>query len=145
MTMDILAGGGGGGGGGLTADPLQSLSSDVLIDNNVPTASLIAAITQTLASATPEQLQSLQQITTDLNLLQAVTSIMSTGDGSVSSRQHEGLGEGISSPTDVLVSFNPLTRSVTDPTNSEPVTMVTEETTTTDKNIDDINSQETEN
>ena len=133
MTMDILAGTG----GGLTGDPLQSLSSEVLIDNNVPTASLIAAITQTLASATPEQLQSLQQITTDLNLLQAVTSIMNTNDGGVASRQIEGISEGISSPTDVLVSFNPLTRPGTDATNNEVVTMATEETTATEKNIDD--------
>ena len=63
------------------SDPLQALAAadpSILGDGTVPTSSLINAITQTLASATPEQLQSLQQITSDLNLLQAVTSLINS-------------------------------------------------------------------
>ena len=52
--------------------------NSVICPNSTPTSSLINAITQTLASATPEQLQSLQQITSDLNLLQAVTSLINS-------------------------------------------------------------------
>ena len=102
------------------SDPLQALAAadpSILGDGTVPTSSLINAITQTLASATPEQLQSLQQITSDLNLLQAVTSLINSQETNQlrqatpteSIQQRESLSGGISSPTDVLVSFNPLT------------------------------------
>lgn len=111
MTMDILA---------VSqavnnnTDPLQALTgdSDLLSDSSVPTTTLINAITQTLASATPEQLQSLQQITSDLNLLQAVTSLINSHDTQLRQTTpteglaRESLSGGISSPTDVLVSFN---------------------------------------
>lgn len=118
MTMDILAG---------TqsllqthpsgTDPLQGLTTDANMLGDpqvgVPTSTLINAITQTLASATPEQLQSLQQITSDLNLLQAVTSLINTHENvqlrqttPTEGLQRESLSDGISSPTDVLVSFN---------------------------------------
>ena len=107
-------------GGGL--DSLQTLTSitdaSMLTDTQgtVPTSNLINAITQTLASATPEQLQSLQQITSDLNLLQAVTSLINSQEGSTlrqvitsdSTLRRDSTGGGISSPTDVLVSFHPI-------------------------------------
>ena len=87
-------------------DPLSGQSSS---SNN----DLIQAITQTLANATPEQLQSLQHITSDLNLLQAVTSMVVTQEGGAVrqvpgelTQRHDSVG-GISSPTDVLVSFQP--------------------------------------
>ena len=162
MTMDILAGAQGlmQGHAHQSPDPLQALSSEVLVEGGVPTASLIAAITQTLTSATPEQLQSLQQITTDLNLLQAVTSLMNTSDngGGGAIRQatptdglgqsRESISEGISSPTDVLVSFNPLTTPtngteiVTEGANEE-VAMAMEEAV--GKNPNEDNATETEN
>ena len=102
-----------------TTDSLQNFDPNMLGDGTMPTAGLINAITQTLASATPEQLQSLQQITSDFNLLQAVTSLLSSQDGSTSlknvlpsegSTRHDssgGASGGISSPTEVLVSFHP--------------------------------------
>ena len=101
-------------------DPLQALAADASIlgdpHSSVPTSSLINAITQTLASATPEQLQSLQQITSDLNLLQAVTSLINSHEASQLRQttptdliqRRESVSGGISSPTEVLVSFNPL-------------------------------------
>jgi transposase-like protein len=104
---------------GTGSDPLQALANEASLinDGGVPTASLISAITHTLASATPEQLQSLQQITSDLNLLQAVTTLINSNEAgqlrqaTPTEGHRESLSGVISSPTDVLVSFNPLTAS----------------------------------
>ena len=91
----------------------QSLTDPLGTQSAASNNELIQAITQTLASATPEQLQSLQQITSDLNLLQAVTSIVATQEGGMGQvrqtpgERHDSTGGGISSPTDVLVSFQP--------------------------------------
>ena len=93
----------------------QQLTDPLSGQGSAASTDLIQAITQTLASATPEQLHSLQQITSDLNLLQAVTSLVTAQDGSGQVRQaagelsqrHDSTGGAISSPTDVLVSFQP--------------------------------------
>ena len=94
------------------------LDTNILADGStVPTSSLIQAITQTLASATPEQLQSLQQITSDFNLLQAVTTLLHSQEGPLknidtTATQQENSGV-ISSPTEVLVAFHPTTVNIT--------------------------------
>ena len=120
-----------------TGDPLQSFSitdAGMLAETHgsMPTSNLINAITQTLASATPEQLQSLQQITSDFSLLQAVTSLLSSQEGANSLRhvlpsegtsrlEGNGGNGGISSPTEVLVSFNPSNSSSDVPATSVTV------------------------
>lgn len=109
----------------------QSLADPLNPQSTATSTDLIQAITQTLASATPEQLQSLQQITSDLNLLQAVTSLVAAQDqgggesGHVQQvveelpQRHDSTGGGISSPTDVLVSFQPSGHTVEVQTTSE--------------------------
>ena len=105
----------------------QSLTDPLGGQSAASSNELIQAITQTLASATPEQLQSLQQITSDLNLLQAVTSIVATQEGGMGQvrqtpgERHDSTGGGISSPTDVLVSFQPSDHTEEVQTSSETV------------------------
>ena len=125
-----------------STDPLQALAADASIlgdpHGSVPTSSLINAITQTLASATPEQLQSLQQITSDLNLLQAVTTLINSHEAGQLRQttsndliqRRESLSGGISSPTEVLVSFNPLSTLHT-PTHQPDAHITVEEVTMT--------------
>ena len=134
-------------------DALHNFDASMLGDGTVPTASLINAITQTLASATPEQLQSLQQITSDFNLLQAVTSLLNSQENSNSLKNgtegnsrhdsNSGVSGGISSPTEVLVSFQPTTSSVTTPTNQNDLQVQLQVSTELPVTIEEVTTSQT--